>query len=132
LYCTESVLLAIAKAKGIESPLIPKIATGFCSGVARTSGTCGAVSGAILAAGLFFGRDKPADELERIYTIVQDFIAAFEEKYGSTNCKELTGCDLGTEEGQLKFERENLEPKCREYTEEATRMVMKLIEEYLR
>ena len=31
-YCAESVLLAIAEAHGIESEIIPKIATAFCSG----------------------------------------------------------------------------------------------------
>ena len=33
-YCAESVLLAIAESQGIESDLIPRIATGFCSGIA--------------------------------------------------------------------------------------------------
>ena len=35
-YCAEAVLLAVAKHNGIESPLIPAIATGFCSGLSRT------------------------------------------------------------------------------------------------
>jgi hypothetical protein len=35
-YCAESVLLAVSEAKGIQSDLIPKIASGFCSGMART------------------------------------------------------------------------------------------------
>ena len=37
-YCAESVLLAIAENQGIQSDLIPKIATGFCSGISRTCG----------------------------------------------------------------------------------------------
>jgi len=44
-YCAESVLLAIAGHKGIQSDLIPGIATGFCSGMSRTCGMCGAVTG---------------------------------------------------------------------------------------
>ena len=48
LYCAESVVLSIARSQGIESDLLPKLATGFCSGMARTCGTCGALSGAIL------------------------------------------------------------------------------------
>ncbi|HOO88447.1 MAG TPA: hypothetical protein PK442_12150, partial [Synergistales bacterium] len=39
LYCAESALLAVAEARGTRSELIPNIATGFCSGMARTCGT---------------------------------------------------------------------------------------------
>ena len=56
LYCAESVLAAIADHYGIASDLIPGIANGFCSGLARTCGPCGAVSGAILALNMMLGR----------------------------------------------------------------------------
>ncbi len=46
LFCAESVLQAVAESQNIENDLIPRIATGFCSGVARTSCLCGAASGA--------------------------------------------------------------------------------------
>ena len=55
-YCAESVLMAIAESRGIRSDLIPRIATGFCSGMARTGGQCGAVSGAMMGISLATGR----------------------------------------------------------------------------
>jgi C_GCAxxG_C_C family probable redox protein len=131
LYCAESVLQSIAESKGINSELIPRIATGLCSGVARTCRTCGAVSGGIMAISLFFGRSSPDDSVEKIYYIVQDFLETFEERFEITNCKDLTGCDLGTEEGQKFFDENNLVVNCHEYTVEATRMALTLIEEYL-
>lgn len=48
LFCEESVVLAIAKAEGLYSELVPKIATAFCSDMARTCGPCGALTGAII------------------------------------------------------------------------------------
>ena len=42
------MLLAVCDHYGIQSPWIPKIATGFCSGVARTGGLCGAYTGAVM------------------------------------------------------------------------------------
>ena len=36
LYCAEAVVSALARAQGIESGLVPKMATAFCSGMART------------------------------------------------------------------------------------------------
>ena len=47
--CAESVLLAVCESKGIQSVLIPRIASGFCGGVANTNGMCGTVAGGILA-----------------------------------------------------------------------------------
>jgi len=51
LFCAESVLLAAAEALGVNSDLIPRIASGVCSGLARTGGLCGALSGALLVSG---------------------------------------------------------------------------------
>ena len=39
--CAESVLQAIAESRGIQSELIPRIATGLCGGIAKTGGVCG-------------------------------------------------------------------------------------------
>ena len=127
-YCAESVLLAIAEGKGIQSSVIPKIATGFCSGLSRTCGLCGAVSGAIMAINLFTGRSSPGESVEDNYIAVRKLLSMFERKFGSTNCKQLTGCDLSTEEGQNAFRANNLHEQCKHYTKEAARMAMVLIE----
>ncbi len=128
-YCAESVLLAIAEEKGFQSDLIPRIATGFCSGMARTCGVCGAVSGGIMSLSLLTGRSSPDESVEENYAAVQKLLSAFEGKFGSTNCKELIACDLGTREGQETFEANNLFEQCTRYTEEATRLTMQLLAE---
>jgi len=127
-HCAESVLLAVAQNKGIESNFIPNIATGFCGGISRTCGMCGAVSGAIMAIGLYTGTRAPEDSREITYSLVRKLLNLFESKFGSTNCGQLTGCDLGTEEGQNHFRTNNLLERCKLYTEEATRMAMSLLE----
>lgn len=128
-YCAESVLLAIAEEKGIHSELIPKIATGFCSGTARMCGPCGAVSGAIMGINLLTGRSEPNSSVEQNYALVRKFIKDFEETFGSTNCRELMGCDLGTKEGQAHFNSRGLLKKCYIYTREATRMTLILLQD---
>jgi C_GCAxxG_C_C family probable redox protein len=127
-YCAESVLLAVAETKGIHSELIPKIATGFCGGISRTCRLCGAVSGAIMAISLFTGRTSPTENVLETYGTVRKLLSMFESRFGSANCPDLIGCDLGTEEGQRRFKEDNLIERCREYTEEATRMAMGLID----
>ncbi len=128
LYCAESVLLSITEAKGIESPLIPKIATGFCSGISRSLNLCGAVSGAIMAIGIFAGRDTPEEPVEPCYSLIQELLTRFTEKFESSNCYELIKCDLNTAEGQKTFVDNNLGVKCLQFTGEATRIAFELIE----
>lgn len=126
--CAESVLLAVCESKEIQSVLIPRIASGFCGGVANTSGMCGAVAGGILALNIIYGRDNATESKELNYEKVQQFQQTFAAKFGSINCSTLTNCDLSTEEGHQKFKKLNVHQKCSDFTGEATRMVLELIQ----
>jgi C_GCAxxG_C_C family probable redox protein len=120
----------VTESKGIQSDIIPRIATGFCGGISRTCGMCGAVSGAIMALNIFYGRNIPNEPTDENYIAVRKFLEDFEKRFGSSNCKELTGCDLGTQEGHDTFSSSRkLIEQCKEYVEEATRMAMSIIEE---
>lgn len=127
MFCAESVLQAIAEDAGIESPLIPRIATGFCSGLARTKGMCGAVSGGVMALGLIFGRDNAEVTVDATYVKIREFLDVFEKQYGSLNCFDITGCDLGTEDGRLIFKESGMRDKCAGITDEAARMAAEII-----
>jgi C_GCAxxG_C_C family probable redox protein len=128
-FCAESVLLAVAESQGIHSDWIPKIATGFCSGVARTGGMCGALSGAIMGINLVAGRNSPAESIEVSYALVQKLINRFEKQFGSVNCRQLIGCDLATKSGEQYFVENRLIIQCHQYAEEATRIAISLIHE---
>lgn len=119
----------MAESKNIHSELIPKIATGFCSGMARTCNICGALSGAVMAISLFYGRSTPDEKVDTNYAMIQKLIDKFENEFGSTNCRQLLGCDLRTPEGQNQFKEDNLIKQCKIYTEKVTNMVMSIIEE---
>jgi C_GCAxxG_C_C family probable redox protein len=128
LYCAESVLLSVAEHAGIASPLIPKIATGFCGGMSRTRGMCGAVNGGVMALGLLFGRNNPELPVDAVYGKVQQFLNTFHEEYGSINCFELIGVDLGTERGREQFKQMGIRSTCRGFTGGAARMVAEIIQ----
>jgi len=129
LWCAESVLTAVSDEAGIISPLIPRIATGFCSGIAQTRGMCGAVAGGVMALGIVYGRDNAEKSHETVYEKTQQFLRAFEEEYKSINCFELTSCDLSTEEGQKAYADNDVLEKCRQFTGRAAGLVAKLIDE---
>ncbi|CAA6604507.1 Protein-tyrosine-phosphatase (modular protein) [Rhodospirillaceae bacterium LM-1] len=128
LFCAESVLLALAEFQDISSDLIPAIATGFCSGMARTCGQCGAVSGAVMGLGLAYGRNRGDESLDQAYLATQRLLSRFRAEYGSTNCAELLGCDLGTPEGYASFKDRGLVKNCFAYAVKATELAAELIE----
>ena len=115
------------KDRQIESNLIPRLATGFCSGMARTGGMCGAISGGILAISLIHGRDNPEQDVTPSYDRIQDLLYQFEQKFGAINCYDLIQCDLRTEEGQTKFSDENLSRQCQDYVESVAKMISSMI-----
>lgn len=127
-YCAESVLLAVAEQRGLQSELIPGIATGLCSGVARTGGMCGALGGATLAIGLELGRMSPDDSVEPCYAAVQQLIERFQTIHGATGCTDLTGCDLGTDAGQARFHETGARHQCTRFTETAARLALEILE----
>ena len=127
--CAESVLMAVAESRNIQSDLIPRIATGFCGGLAHTNGTCGAVSGAILAINLIKGRNDATELIEENYKAIRKFIEGFQKQFHSIQCGELTGCDLRTEEGAKAFKEGNKIEMCLDFTEEATRLTLHILEE---
>ena len=127
--CAESVLMAVTRARGLESPLIPRMGTAFCSGLSRTCGTCGAVSGGILAISLLAGRDTPERELlDLSYAPVQEFVEGFLAAYESLNCFDITGCDFRTPEGQARYKEANLKETCLECVVLATRLALQALE----
>lgn len=128
LFCAESVLQAVAESQHIKNDLIPRIATGFCSGIARTSRLCGAVAGGILAINMLCGRDDTNTTVESNYLVVRDFMKRFEAEFGSTNCYQLIGCHLDTPDGQAFFKENNLWDNCLVFTREAGRLAIHSIQ----
>lgn len=101
--CAESTLVALAIHFGKTAPNIPSIATAFGGGMARTRNVCGAVSGALMALGLFCGRSHSGDDKERCYALAAELIQAVQSRSGSINCFDLTGLDFALPDSQQAY-----------------------------
>ncbi|MEE8341888.1 MAG: C-GCAxxG-C-C family protein [Candidatus Neomarinimicrobiota bacterium] len=121
-------MLSVAESKGIKSDLIPKIATGFCGGMSHTDGMCGAISGGILALNMINGRSDISDPREDLEEKVQDLISTFKNNFNSINCYELTGCDLGTDEGQEKYNINECYELCDNFVAQVTDKTLELLD----
>lgn len=111
--CAQSVLSAFSDTYGFDRHLAFSISSGFGAGMGRLQEYCGAVTGAFMVIGIhndhFFSDQKQSKEASAV--MIQQFTKAFQNSRGTTNCKELTGCDLNTQEGQASFAEKNIGKK---------------------
>lgn len=118
----------MSESKGIKSDLIPKIATGLCGGVSNTDGICGAITGSVLALNMVEGRSEANASRDELKSKVQTLVTTFDEEFGSRKCYDLCGCDLGTDEGQEKYNIEEKYELCDKFVAKATQLTLNLID----
>jgi len=131
--CAETILMTFAESSGmINNNIIPRIATGFGGGIGRRGSVCGALSGAVMALGLKYGRDT-VKEKERAENCIQKALECytrFNKKFGTILCYDLIKCDLSTPEGYKQFRKSGLrETNCTKYIREAMQILLDLTKE---
>jgi C_GCAxxG_C_C family probable redox protein len=99
-YCSEAIVKTIKDAYGVDVPdAVVAMASGFPVGIGGAGCTCGALSGGVMALGLFFGRECPRDpKVNKAMQLSNELHKEFIGMYGSTCCRKLTkGMELGSE-----------------------------------
>lgn len=125
--CAQSVFAACGPTAEVTEPMCLVLAGPFGGGMGRMGETCGAVTGALLALGTRHGQGMATDPAQArgpLYERVTAFAEAFREQHGSLTCKELTGCDLRTPEGQQEFKARDLHHTlCQKLVADAVKLV---------
>jgi C_GCAxxG_C_C family probable redox protein len=100
--CSQAVLSTYCEDFGLGKETALKLSHGLGAGMGRLGHTCGAVSAAYLLLGLKQGSAVPGDteSKEKTYAIVQEFSKRFEERCGSTICRELLNGNFQTSDKQ--------------------------------
>ena len=95
--CAQAVLLAFAEDAGLDRAQAARLASSFGAGLGGMRGTCGALSGACMAAGLLYGYDSPLAKEEKAahYARVRELADGFQKVWGTPLCREILG--LGKE-----------------------------------
>ncbi len=108
--------MALGESLGIESELIPRMATFFGGGVGSTHRQmCGALTGAVIATGIAFGREKPRENRGEGVDLVKELLRNFRREFGSVNCYELVGIPYEEEEWSEKWQAMNMRDRCVEF-----------------
>ena len=130
--CAQSVLTSYKDEVNMNKDDLLKISCGFGAGMGRMQDTCGAVSGAYMVIGLKYGKYNKDDNKarEKTYRLVREFDSEFKKINKTTNCKELLGCNLSTEEGKKYFNDNNLMEKvCVKCVECSVKILNRLLDE---
>ena len=130
--CAESVLLGLIEYYNLDCECAPRIASGFGGGVGQCGDLCGAVSGAVMAIGLIFGRDDLSnpDQKTICYNKVEQLIELFEAEFGTLECSALTDCEMRTPEGRARAKELDLHNTlCPKYVAFAARATSSIVGE---
>jgi C_GCAxxG_C_C family probable redox protein len=94
--CAEVTLVVLQEQLGLPDPGDSSPAMALNGGIGYSGGTCGAITGAALAAGRLAGRCLPDHSAakQEARRLVQELMAAFAAEFGSAECRQLTGYDL--------------------------------------
>lgn len=114
--CAQAVLYSFAEDLGLDRDVSLQAANAFGGGMGRKQEVCGAVTGALMALGMRYGRrdGEGKEKQEVVYSKTRELMDAFAAARGSVLCRDLLrGCNLLTPEGQAEFKAKNLIEECR-------------------
>ena len=128
--CSQGVLLTMCQHWGVESDLIPKIATGFGGGMGRSGSICGAVTGGVMALGVRYGGNEPSVEKRFLtYEYTRKFLERFEKMNGGILCRDLIGYTLADPDEHDKAAKSGVfQKKCPTYVQTAVEILLELTE----
>lgn len=95
--CSQSVAVACADLVDVPKEILFKATEGFGAGMGTGDGVCGALTGALLIAGLKNSTGNLAAPKSKASTmkISKAMMNSFREKSGALICRELKGVDTG-------------------------------------
>lgn len=120
--CSQAVFAAFSEKYNLSKEQALKIGACFGSGM-RKGEVCGACTGALMVLGLKYGENK-----QKSNEVCEKFLDEFKNENGSIICRDLLGCDIGTDEG-VKYAKENnlFKDLCPKMVESAAKIVNEII-----
>ena len=95
--CAQAVACSFCEELGVSEKVLFAACEGFGLGMGGMCATCGAISGAVMAAGFRNSDGNLANPQTKAdtYKLSKEIVNQFVEKNGSAVCRELKGVDTG-------------------------------------
>lgn len=92
MLCTKAVLVALNRGLdgGLTEAQSLAVAAPFCVALGDSGCVCGALSGAVMASGLFLGKDHPYRCRREMRESARELHDAFKARHGATCCRVLS------------------------------------------
>ncbi len=128
--CCTGVLGAWAPELGLEIEQVAGLGRGMAGGIGGLGQVCGAVSGAILAIGLKTSNAGNLHDMPAAFetmAAVREFVARFEERHSSIQCRDLMGHDISTQEKSAAAMQAGAFGDCPQFIESAVAILDEMI-----
>lgn len=129
--CSQSVFTVFGSEDGLSENHCLKIGCAFGAGMGRQQLTCGAVTGALMALGLKYGKvvGDPDEKKQYTYEMTSEFFKEFLASHGTTSCRELLkGLDINDPDDHQQIIDQGLfETLCEKYVTDSVRIVEKML-----
>ncbi len=121
MLCTEAVVVTLNNVLdgGLTDAQAVAMAAPFCMGLGESGCMCGALSGAVMATGLFLGKDRLYRNRSDIRDSARQLHDAFKASNGATCCRVLSK--------KAKHDKKAHFHRCADLTAEATELAARLI-----
>lgn len=121
LLCTEAVVMALNNGidGGLSNSQVFTMTAPFCVALGESGCICGALSGAVMASGLFLGNDHPYRCRRDMRDGARQLHDAFKSAHGATCCNVLIR--------KVKHDRNAHFQQCADLTGEAAELAARLI-----
>ncbi len=130
LNCAQAILSTYGSQFGLDREIAVRIARAFGSGMGMGE-TCGAVTGALMVIGLKHAglKGRSLFSKDRTEEVAREFAARFKERNGTTECRELLGCDVSSVEGLKAAKREkHFKKRCPKFVQDAAEILEEILE----
>lgn len=128
--CSQAVFTTFGTDHGLSENECLRTACAFGGGMGRQQLTCGALTGALMALGLKYGKaaGDPEEKKTETYNKARELFNGFKKLHGTTNCRELLkGLDMNDPDDHKRIVDLNLfEVQCEKYISDAVSLTEKL------
>ena len=128
LNCSQAIMIVFGKPFGLDTEMATKIGRPWGGGMGHLAQTCGALTAAIMVLGLANTVSEEGQARKETFESVRLLFQSFEEKFGTTVCKNLLGEDLNTEVGARRIREQNLVRKvCPKYVRTVAEILTEIV-----
>jgi C_GCAxxG_C_C family probable redox protein len=130
--CSQAVLQTFQELLDMKDDLLLKAAGPLCAGLGSGK-SCGALAAGVLVLGMVHGRSRTEEGLGGLmkgFQVAQGLVTRFEQEFGSTVCREISGVDWTDPEQVNRFITSQEAEKCCRVAGKTAEIVADLLTEH--